>query len=144
MLLYYYILTSLFSYPHLLTSSCSCVLASSCSCVLASSPPRLLVFSSPHILRSLCSHLLASSGPCVLTVLSCALPIPGGFKWNPLESTGISKEVFSFCFSLVYSSVVQSIPVHSSPFQFITVQSSPFQFILVLFFYIINCSKLPS
>jgi len=22
-------------------------------------------------------------------VLSCALPIPGGFKWTPLESTGI-------------------------------------------------------
>ena len=23
------------------------------------------------------------------SVLSCALPIPGGFKWIPLESTGI-------------------------------------------------------
>ena len=67
-----------------------------------------------------------------------------GFHLNPLESTGISKRVFSFCFSLVYSNVVQFIPVHSSPFQSIPVHYSPFQFILVLFFYIINCSKLLS
>jgi len=56
-----------------------------------------------------------------------------GFHLNSLESTGISERVFSFCFSLVYSNVVQFIPVHYSLFQFILV-----------FFYIINGSKLLS
>ena len=54
-----------------------------------------------------------------------------GLHLNPLESTGISKRVFSFCFSLVYSNIVQFIPVHSSPFQFITVHSSSLQSIPV-------------